>query len=358
MPILKRFQEDDIVKANATEVTAGLWPGDVGELTSFHTGSQAGETSGEFYWDVYDADPDSDPEANPVFAIAYGHIDGAGHPTLLDDPNSTLAPKAVYSQYRNLLLDPGNPRFTFAGGHSPDYIYVINIERYLIKERLDAGNWKLTLEGPGGDDITLIDDSGQALGSAFGRSGKVFNVVIGELGGSQGSIIIKEESDNNGGFGLFYPSKGLIVLNPDALDEEIDMGLPVTTPETAPQFNQGLLFDAIEAGGSFFARSAENISSTHYFVRMRASEFNYSNNPTFFDEVNGAIKNVGFIQDPRVYITTIGLYNDNNEMLAVAKTTQPIQKAFDREINLKVRLDFVMAFLAPAAAWMMSAIGM
>ena len=47
-----------------------------------------------------------------------------------------------------------------------------------------------------------------------------------------------------------------------------------------------------------------------------------------------------FKRDPRVYITTIGLYNNANEMLAVAKTSQPIAKSFDKEVLVKVKLDF------------------
>jgi len=44
--------------------------------------------------------------------------------------------------------------------------------------------------------------------------------------------------------------------------------------------------------------------------------------------------------DPKVYITTVGLYNDNNELLATAKLSKPVQKSFDRELLVKVRLDY------------------
>jgi hypothetical protein len=339
MPIFKRFDEDDIVRANPTEVTVGLWPGDSGQLTTFVTSSaQAASQSGEYYYDVYAGGTPTDPE-DAAFAIGYGHRTGGGHPTLVQDENSTLATRAVYSQYRNLLLDPGDVRFTFLGDYDSDEIWVINIQRYLLKERLDAGNWKLTLEGNFGSH-TFIDDSGQALGTAFGRSGKVFNVVSGTLGGSEGSTIEVDRHPTFGGYGLFYPSLGIIVLNPGAIGATVGLDAPETGSVSTPQYNHEILYDAIVDGGNFLARSAENISSTHYFARLKAREFNYTNNPTFFDEVSGAINNVSFIQDPRVYLTQVGLYNDSNELLAIAKTSQPIQKAFDKEVNLKVRLDF------------------
>jgi len=348
----KPFASDDIVLANPAEVTMGLWPGDTGSLTAIYSGSQATSVaeSSKYYWDAFDKPP-TDASAQACFAVAYGHRTGGGSPTLLQDDTSTVETQAVYSQYRNLLLDPGDTQFTFFGSYNSDHIYVINIYRSLIKERLDPGNWELTLTGPSGD-FSFIDDSGQSLGAAFGKSGEVFNVVSGSLSGSAGSTLAASGSVSQGGYGLFYPSLGIIVLNPDALRETLGWTsgsfyssassewYPVTGSVTVSQYNQVSLFNSINAGGDFQARSAENITSTHYFVRLRAAEFNYSNNPTYFDATNGSLIFTSFIQDPKTYVTTIGLYNDSNELLAVAKTSQPIQKAFDKEINLRVRLDF------------------
>lgn len=333
MPIFKQFDADDIVSANPTEVTIGLWPGAVGTLTSITKTSQSGSTSGQFYWDVYDSG-----SVNNCFSVAYGHRTGGGHPTLIQDNNSTLATKATYSQYRNLLLDPGDTRFTFDDAYESDHIYVVNIQRSLFKERLDPGNWELRLSGSNGA-FTFIDDSGQSLGSSFGRTGKVFNIVSGALGGVEGATIAPTQSAV-GGFGLFYPSLGVMVFNPDALGTTVGITAPTTGSSATPTYNHSLIYEAIRLGNSFQARSAENIASSHYFVRLRAREFNYSNNPTFFDEVDGSLIYTGFINDPRVYVTTVGLYNNENECLAVAKLSQPVQKGFDRELNLRVRLDY------------------
>lgn len=351
-------QEDDIISANPTEVTLGLWPGDTGSLTAFFTSSQAiGQTSGQYYWEIRNKSS-SDSTGETCFAVAYGHRTGAGHPTLAQSDTSTLATQAVYAQYRQLLLDPGDTQFTFYGSYNTDHIYVINIQRNRIKERFDPGNWELSLSGSNGR-RTFIDDSGQGLGAAFGRSGQVFNVVSGSLSGSLGYTIAASGSATKGGFGLVYPSLGIIVLNPDALVETVGFTAsadsrwqspipfaPFTGSTTSAQYNHAALYYSMKLAatppgtGDFQARSAENISSTHYFVRLKAKDFNYSNNPTFFDEIDGTLTHTTMIQDPRVYPTTVGLYNDNFELLAVAKLSKPIQKGFDKELNVKVRLDY------------------
>jgi hypothetical protein len=352
MSVYKNFEPDDIVRGNPTEVTIGLWSGNTGSLTSFFTSSvQTTGLSGEYHWDVYNLNPNNS-NAEVQFSIAYGHRTGAGHPTLAQSDTSSLAPQAVYSQFRNLLLDPGDTQFTFLGNYNSNNIYVINIERARVKETLDPGNWMLTLSGSNGI-RTFIDDSGQALGSEFGRSGRVFNVVSGSLSGSLGSTIAATTSSNNGGFGLFYPSLGLIVLNPAAIAQTVGFSAgsptawtgsipfaPYTGSTTSPARNHAGLYQSIRLGGNFQARSSEIINSTHYFVRVRNSEFNYTNNPTFFDEVTGQINQPTFINNPNTYITTVGLYNSNNELLAVAKTNRPIQKNYNNETLLRVRLDW------------------
>jgi hypothetical protein len=97
---------------------------------------------------------------------------------------------------------------------------------------------------------------------------------------------------------------------------------------------------AISGGMDFQVRRTENVSTSHYFVRANNREFNFSNNPTFVTGSVGAFVNSSFERDPKVYITTVGLYDDANELLAVAKTSKPVEKSFDKEIAIKVKLDF------------------
>lgn len=344
------FSPDDIVSANPTEVTMGIWTNGTGSLTSFYTSSaQATSLSGQYYYNVYDSNPSSSL-ANIMFAIAYGNRLGGGNDTLTLNNNATLSTTAIYSQYRNLLLDPTDTQFTFNGAYNSDQIYVINIQRAQLKEQLDPGNWLLQLSGSNGA-FTFIDDSNQTLGAQYGHAGAVFNIVSGSLTGVSGSTIAATGSTSFGGFGLVYPGLGLIVLNPAAIAATI--GMPVgsysatplapfapVTSSTRAEYNHLGLFNSIRLGSDFQARSAETISSTHYFVRMRNKELNYSNNPTFFDDTTGNINNTDFILDPRVYPTTVGLYNDQNELLGVSKLSKPVQKSFGTELLIKVRLDF------------------
>jgi hypothetical protein len=76
------------------------------------------------------------------------------------------------------------------------------------------------------------------------------------------------------------------------------------------------------------------------FIRVRNSEFNYTENPSFISGSTGDIIYTDFINNPTTYITTVGMYNDNNELLAVAKLSKPLQKDFTKEALVRVKLDF------------------
>jgi len=363
--IFKRFETDDIIQGNPSEVTTGLWTGDTGSLASFITSSvQVADVSSKYYVNLFDSAA-ADQEIQ--FAVAYGNIDGGGAATLVQDDNAVLETTATYLQYKNLLLDPTDDYFTF-GTFNAHHIYVINIQRARIRGRLDAGNWSLVLSGSRGRS-TFIDDSLQTLGAnvSFGKSGRVFNIVSGSLTGVSGSTIAATSSSNAGTYGLCYPDLGILVFNPSAVSESVGFivkgenssslanmavggwSTPFT-PYTSslvsnaglgyPQYNHWGFIRSIQLGADFQARSSEIISSTHYFVRLRNKEFNYTNNPTFYNLSNGTINNEDFVNDPKVYVTTIGLYNDNNELLAVGKLSQPVEKSFSKEALIRVRLDF------------------
>ena len=113
------------------------------------------------------------------------------------------------------------------------------------------------------------------------------------------------------------------------------------------QYNWHGLYRSMQLGASgdasanpFTARSAEIISSNHYFLRLNNKEFNYSNNPSFATGSNGQLANQDFENDPKVFVTTVGMYNDSNELLAVAKLSRPLEKSFSKEALLRVRLDY------------------
>ena len=104
--------------------------------------------------------------------------------------------------------------------------------------------------------------------------------------------------------------------------------------------NRKFLVTKFDDGDYFQARREEQIKSSHFFCRVESDKYNWSQNPTYFQGNNAELTNTTFIQDPKAYITTVGLYNNNNELLAVAKLSQPLLKSRDREAVIKVRLDF------------------
>ena len=104
--------------------------------------------------------------------------------------------------------------------------------------------------------------------------------------------------------------------------------------------NNQALFDSISLGASFALNSQETITSDYVFVRARNSEFNYSENPSFISGSTGEVIYSNFINSPQVYITTIGMYNDSNDLLAVAKMSRPLLKDFTKEALVRVKLDF------------------
>ena len=347
--IYKRFGEFDQITGKVEVVTTGLWSGDTGSLTSFFTSSaQVSATSGKYYYNVYNTADTSSVQ----FSIAYGNRTGLGSPALSGDDTSTLETKATYAQYKQILLEQDDSQFTFlsssaAGTHDSDAIYVINVARRArYKEKMDAGNWSLTLSGSNSYSTTLIDDSGKKFDDTVGKAGRVFNIVTGSLNlGTENAASISSSTAPNGqGFGLFYPDQGLIVLNPSALSSEVGTihgsSLIGSVLTNASAKNQQYLFDSIALGGDFEARRTENVSTSHYFVRATNREFNFSNNPSFTTGSAGSFTESTFETNPQTFITTVGLLNDANEMIAVAKTSQPIPKSFDKEVLIKVKLDF------------------
>ena len=352
-----RLDPTDFV-VSSDSVTAPAWSNNVTVLSSFYTASAA--NTGSYYIDVYNALPSSD-SAEVQFSIAYGDYNGYGAPTLTQDDSSTHPTKATYSQYKNLLLSPTDAYFSVYSGsatssaatttHNLTSFYAINVNRARYKERLDPGNISITLAGASGS-ITLIDDSG-GTDQNVTTSGRIYNLVSGSL--NIGSALTASIDPTNGysapnkqGYGLFYPDMGIILLNPKALASAVDPKLGEASGSIANVYHQNngsnsgsvALLMAISGGMDFQVRRTENVSTSHYFVRANNREFNFSNNPTFVTGSVGAFVNSSFERDPKVYITTVGLYDDANELLAVAKTSKPVEKSFDKEIAIKVKLDF------------------
>ena len=333
-------------------ISSPVWSGGVTTLTSFYTGSTQSGSSGDYYYDVFDK-VGTDTTREVQFAIAYGHFDGSGSLSTSAGNNPS---KAVYRQFRNICIRNANSdsQFEFPEGNANVFkdIYVINVNRARYREKIDPGNWELHLSGSSptapNHSIKLIDDSGATADSSVNASKRVFNVVSGSI--STGASVIKQQAtdegknesgtQDSGSYGLFYPELGLIVLNATRLDIASDLNLGTVESTGDNDDNSLKLVTAITSGSYFQARREEQIKSSHFFCRVESDQYNWSQNPTYFNSTTTELTNTTFITDPKAYITTVGLYNNNNELLAVAKLSQPLLKSRDRAAVIKVRLDF------------------
>ena len=349
-----KFDMANDVIANQTEiVTGGLWSDNVASLSTYFSSSVETITQRRYYIDTYQADPATDTAA-VQYSLAYGHALGSGSDSqgqLNDSPS-----KAIYSQYKQLLLAPGDTRFTTAGSGSTNSIYVVNFKRNRLRERLDPGNFELPLTKitsrdsnatgsvvVGSTVYTLIDDSSASTGS-IGQSGRVYNIVSGSINGG-----IYTTGGNKVYYGLVYPDYGTLILDGKMLDQKLTFS--TNTTSSSEGNNHFTLFHSISGSAlftnpatsdpyGFLARNSEKVTSTHYFVRIKNAEYNFSNNPSYITGSVGQLAQTTFVGDPKTYITTVGLYNDRQELLAVAKLSKPLLKSFQREALIRVKLDF------------------
>lgn len=332
----KRFDTEDFV-VSSDSITSTLWSTGNPTLTSFFTSSvQEAGSSGDYYLSVYQTASTEDTAA-VQFDIVYCDVLGSGS-TLFNSAVPENSPtKTMYGQYRALILEDENANFLF--GTDTNIItgsnfWVLSMERARYKESLFPGSLNLKLSGSGGI-IQLTDNSNDVSVNTFIGSTRVFQLVSGSNGsGLNGSGYVA----GSGSYGLVFPDLGTILLNPSAISQSIQVA--PSRSNNSDGFNNRRLYNAISLGASFTLNSQETITSDYVFVRARNSEFNYSENPTFISGSTGEVIYDDFINQPQTYITTVGMYNDQNELLAVAKMSRPLLKDFTKEALVRVKLDF------------------
>jgi len=332
----KRFDAEDFV-VSSDAITSTLWSTAAPTLTEFYTSSiQEAGSSGNFYLSVYQTSS-IETTATVQFDIVYADIEGFGSVLYNVAVPGKSPSRTMFGQYRSLILEDENANFIFGSDTNlvtGSYFWVLSVERARYKESLFPGSLNLTLSGSGGT-VQLTDNSNDVLVNSFVGTSRVYQLVSGSNGSAfSGNGYVA----NSGSYGLVFPELGTIILNPLALNEAIGVNADRTSG-LANGTNNTTLFTAINDGASFRLNSQETITSDYIFVRARNSEFNYTENPTFIDSVGEVIYD-DFINNPQTYITTVGMYNDANELLAVAKLSRPIIKDFTKESLVRVKLDF------------------
>lgn len=334
----KRFDPEDFL-VSSDSITGTLWSTGAPILSSFNTSSiQIAGSSGNYYLSVFQTSS-TNPIAQVQFDIAYGDALGSG--SVLYNPivpeNSYT--KTIYGQYRSLILEDENSSFIFGIGnntYTTDNFWVLSIERARYKQSIFPGSLNLQISGSGGI-INLTDNSLDVSVNTFLGSSRVFQLISGS-NGTAGTLPNSGYVANSGSYGLLFPDLGTILLNPSALSQSIQV--EASRSNNSDGLNTQRLFDAISLGSSFSLNSQETITSDYVFVRARNSEFNYSENPSFISGSTGEVIYSNFINQPQVYLTTVGMYNDSNDLLAVAKISRPLLKDFTKEALIRVKLDF------------------
>jgi len=348
----KRLDPQDFV-VSADSTTAPAWSSYAPTLTKMFTSSvqEAGNT-GNYYLNIYQTSS-SDPTAEIQFNVSYGNINGSGS-LLYNAGIDGLSPtRTIYGQFRNLIYGDENATFNFNGVNQSDF-YAITIERSKYKQSLFPGSLNLTLYS-GSRQINLTDNSKEVTTVTYLDCGRAYQIVSGSNGTSNASNPLGATTNGttiSGSYGLFLPDIGTIILNASALDLPfISGGISLDTKRNSNtnDSNPSRLYSTgsgqigLTTGSytsSFALNSQETVTSDFVFVRARNGEFNYSENPSFISGSTGAILYDVFIQNPQTYITTVGMYNDNNELLAVAKLSKPLKKDFTKEALIRVKLDF------------------
>jgi len=345
----KRLEADDFV-VSSDAISATAWTTNLPTLASFFTSSvQVNGSSGNYYANVFDTAATSSVQ----FAIAYGNAYGSGSQIYNPAVNGLSPTSTIFGQWQDLVIGDENTLFQF-GAISSSEFFALPIERQCYKESLFLGSLSLTIKGPiaASGSITLTDNSNYVSSTVFNEAGRVFQLISGSSGVRYtGSATTADGySLNSGSYGWLLPDIGTIILNPLALAAPTASG-GIGFVYSGSAFSGSLtynantnanaaLFRAISGSGAFTLNSQETITSDYVFVRPRSSEFNYSENPSFISGSTGEVLYSQFINNPQVYITTIGLYNDSNELLAVAKLSRPLLKDFTKEALVRVKLDF------------------
>jgi hypothetical protein len=338
--------QDFLVSADS--ITAPCWSNYNVVLSTFFTSSiQLGGASGNYYTNVYNLNP-SNNDSELQFNIAYANKFGSGSQAYSAAYLGLSPSRTIYGQWRNMVYGDENSNFSFGGVTPPSQsFYAITIDRSRYKQSLFPGSLNLTLSGSGQSNMVLTDNSLDITTVTYCDAGRVYEIVSGSNGtatttagpvGAVGAGMTK-----SGSYGLFLPDIGTIILNDDALRLTAVNGgisLGTATQSNTNNSNPLKLFLAISGGASFQLNSQETVTSDFIFCRARNSEFNYSENPSFISGSTGAVLYDLFVNNPTTYITSIGLYNNSNELLAVAKLSKPLPKDFTKEALVRVKLDF------------------
>jgi len=314
---------------------------------------------------VYDY-PYLSSSANHIFDITVG-LSSKGD--LYSATTSQQAKKAnIYNQMAQVLMghdvtgsiqefdEDGN---ILAGGTKLQEVFFLNFARLLAKDEVKKGSFNLELITTQAYTEPAVNTNRILLTDTSGSNGFFVNSPAGEYGilfadTAAGSDVLTTEGVPCGL--LFYQAGIAVVSGSVFADSTIGGILHITNDAvelsllTGGDNSTGFNFvsaSTIETAANSIRNRIYNLSfnnstelnSSIYFCRINHNDFNYSSNPTFLSGSKIRVKN-STVDNPVSYLTTIGLYSADNELLAVAKLSEPLKKDPTTEMTLRVRLDY------------------
>jgi hypothetical protein len=300
--------------------------------TKFYINVVSGSAvSGGFWQTIYDGAPTS-TSASALVDITYGHSSGstlaAFSETYLNDEK-----ERIYRQMAQLLLGDEDAFFQINSATAHEMMFFL-LKRRIFKDEIKKGNTTVTLMMPSMSfDPIILSDAGAASSYTAGVAGDEASFYsgsteVGKVYYNAGIIAISTASFITGSLPAHWSGSAAVGKSWDqvAISGNLDNIL------------DGLRLHIMDDGINF--QNQTNLHSTIYFCRALNADFNYSSNPTFIDSDGRIIATSGTDNQTRTYPTTIGLYDINDNLLAVCKTSEPIKKSPDNEIIFRCRLSY------------------
>ena len=343
-------------------------------LTSDHTVEENIKNYAHgMFQSVYDY-PYLSSSANHIFDITCGY-----------SPNSDLSSSGkthsqhakkinIYNQMAQLLMgyDSTGTIREFdadgdisAGGIKNRNAFFVNFARLLTKDEIKKGSFRLSLGTgsvrSGHGFVNQTEASNESCLLTLGDYGAQTSHKVNSPAGEYGILYTGSGDPHNHqhGVGLLFYQAGIAVIsssvftrnpamtgsNPWYHNEFCEFG---TGDNHMASVTASLSGATIQHSVDGFRNRMVDISfnnttelnSTIYFCRVNHNEFNYSANPSYLDSSKIRVKGNNPAAEPVSYITTIGLYSSDNELLAVAKLSEPLKKTPSNELTLRVRLDY------------------
>jgi len=373
----KTFLNNDITSTKtllheAIPITGAIASGTYnkgGATTDTYGGTNIKNYAAGMFQSVYDY-PYLSSSANHIFDLTVGYPSGS----VLSGTAATTVQQAkkinLYNQMAQVLVgydstgsirdfdEDGN---IVAGGKKLKECVFINFARLLTKDEIKKGSFTLKIgtgsyatpfeDGSGGDGILTIKDSNAANNYRVNSPAGEYAILSATAG-------YNKEFSVAPACGLIFYQAGIAVLSSSIFQSGTHAaGVPtgrgilsssdVPYTSTNAYFTASLTGSAISASCNYFRNRLYDISfnnttelnSTIHFCRVNHNDFNYSSNPTYLSASKIRVKN-NPKDAPISYFTTVGLYSSDNELLAVAKLSEPLKKDPTNEMTVRVRLDY------------------